>query len=494
MKSKNVLFQPLLITVTVIILLLISSLIKIDLQFWGLQLKPVDILSDLRVNAYDELYKQYEEDDFFKNEDYEREKKDDSSLLTYPENIQITNAGFFGSRETIDLTFMSNVSTETNKDNLYTDSKLQPKFEPITGNRSELKSLFNALKSAKNRKVRIAYFGDSIIEGDLITADFRQILQKEFGGKGAGYLAMTSQDIQFRRSTKHSFSDNWEVASIFGGNPNKLDVGVSGEVFVPKSSAWVQYETTQYYKDLKNFDLVRLFYTNAKSGSVGYSFDGGAKQSEKLKIGEGLKESSLRPKGTASSVRIEIPVATGANYYGVSLENGNGVYVDNFPLRGNSGVDIQNIPIGQLKQFQKLMDYKLVILEFGLNALGSLKRGTEWYEKEMIKVINHIKAAFPDCGILLIGVHDKSTKKGSEFITDPTVIDLLKAQMNIAKQANIAFWNLNEAMGGINSMPKWVTANPPLAHKDYIHFNDQGAKKVADLLAQAILEEYKRAK
>jgi lysophospholipase L1-like esterase len=49
-------------------------------------------------------------------------------------------------------------------------------------------------------------------------------------------------------------------------------------------------------------------------------------------------------------------------------------------------------------------------------------------------------------------------------------------------------------MGGENSMPNWVNANPPLAFKDYIHFNDQGAKKVAQLFTDALIDEYNKYK
>ncbi|MCF8266811.1 MAG: hypothetical protein K9I69_01925, partial [Ignavibacteriales bacterium] len=63
-----------------------------------------------------------------------------------------------------------------------------------------------------------------------------------------------------------------------------------------------------------------------------------------------------------------------------------------------------------------------------------------------------------------------------------------------AKNADIAFWNLFEAMGGMNSMESWVKANPPLASSDYTHFNDQGARKVADLFSAALIDGYKEAK
>ena len=110
----------------------------------------------------------------------------------------------------------------------------------------------------------------------------------------------------------------------------------------------------------------------------------------------------------------------------------------------------------------------------------------------MLKVIDNLKQAFPRTGILLIGVQDKSVKKGTKFETDPKVLKLLEAQKNIAKSANIAFWSLFDAMGGENSMPQWVDANPPLAFKDYVHFNGQGAAKVADMLSEALITAYKK--
>ena len=136
------------------------------------------------------------------------------------------------------------------------------------------------------------------------------------------------------------------------------------------------------------------------------------------------------------------------------------------------------------------MNYKLIVLQFGLNAAGSIRSNYSWYEREMITVINNLKKAFPNTSFLMLSVHDKSMKKGNKFVTDPSILKLLKTQINIAKETDIAFWNLFEAMGGRNSMPTWVDSNPPMAFRDYIHFNDHGAKKVADLLSDALMDAY----
>lgn len=393
------------------------------------------------------------------------------------------------------LNFLSNFF-EGEKDNLPSPAmvEFQGKKTPITGDLKQLNYFFEAVKLAKQKSIRVAHFGDSAIEGDLVTADIREILQTKMGGNGAGWLGIVSQDISFRSTTKHSFSQgNWESASLYTSNPKGLPLGISGEANIPKgNNAWVQYETTPLRRYLRDFGVVKLYYTNAKASSISYSFDGSAPQTAVLTPGGGLQELVLKPKGKARSIKITFPVVDQALVFGVSLENEPGVYVDNFPLRGNSGVDLLNLNPALLKDFAKYMDYKLIVLEFGLNIAGN-KADYSWYEREMIKVVNNFKTVFPKASIILVSIHDKSTKKGADFVTDPTILRLLDSQKNIARTTNIAFWSLFDAMGGSNSMPNWVNAVPPLAFKDYIHFNDQGAKKVSQLFTDALLDEYSKA-
>jgi lysophospholipase L1-like esterase len=70
-------------------------------------------------------------------------------------------------------------------------------------------------------------------------------------------------------------------------------------------------------------------------------------------------------------------------------------------------------------------------------------------------------------------------------------LKLLESQKNIARETDIAYWSLFDAMGGENSMHSWVDANPPLATADHMHFNSTGAQKVGNIIVEALLEKYK---
>ena len=76
-----------------------------------------------------------------------------------------------------------------------------------------LKRFKSALAQAGNRVVRIAFLGDSYIEGDIFTQDVREKLLDQYGGCGVGYVNMYSEFPGFRRSITQSGS-GWEVYNV----------------------------------------------------------------------------------------------------------------------------------------------------------------------------------------------------------------------------------------------------------------------------------------
>ncbi|MDP3682321.1 MAG: hypothetical protein Q8S01_00170, partial [Ignavibacteria bacterium] len=367
---------------------------------------------------------------------------------------------------------------------------LQGKSIPLSGNVAQMNYFFDALKQAKAQKVRIGDYGDSGNEGDLLTADIREKFQSEFGGNGVGMMAITSQDIMFRVTTKHTFSDNWKTVSVLTGKEGDIPIGINGFVSIPKGSAWVQYETKGAYKSCKFFTTAKVYYTNAKASSIKYSFNNGPEKTASLQAGSGVKELALSAGGNGTSFKMTTATADQAQFFGVSLESGNGVYVDNYPWRGNSGISFRDIPDFVKKDFQKYFGYKLIIMTYGANMMTAGNINFTWYENQMINVIKDLKTILPQTSILLVAMGDKTTKRGSRFLTDPNVHKMIETQKNIVNATGITLWNRFEAMGGENSMLDWVEKN--LASKDYGHFNDLGSKRMAEMLTTVLLDTYRK--
>ncbi|MEW6195929.1 MAG: hypothetical protein AB1521_12335 [Bacteroidota bacterium] len=367
------------------------------------------------------------------------------------------------------------------------------KFVPITGNINQLKVFFDALKNSGGKVIRIAHYGDSLIQGDVISEYLRDRFQKKFSGKGAGYLAIISNDIKIRNTTKHTYSDDWNYVAITTRNPERLPFGIGGSVAVPKYGSWVKYQATQYLSSTNSFDLIKIYYSHAdESSTIEYVINEKTSKKIKLKSGVNVQELILELDKNSTSVEIKFISGKIPYLYSVSLESGNGIYLDNFAMPGNTGSSLLDIPKNVISDFNKYNEYRLVVLNYGANVSSPNKGIYTLYENKMVTLIEEFKKLFPKAGFLLVGVGDKTMKKGNNFITNPDVPLLLESQKRIVAKTNIAFWNLWEAMGGNNSMNEWVNAKPPMALKDFAHFTPIGGARVAELFFDAIIDAYNK--
>lgn len=370
------------------------------------------------------------------------------------------------------------------------------KFTSLSGNVSQMKAFYEALNNLKNKPVRIAHYGDSLILGDIMTDYIREKLQQRFGGQGVGMLNIISDDNRMRTTTTHTYSEDWEYYSFLTRNPNQLPLGISGALTIPKVGSWVKYETSSTYKSSSSFNVIKVYYSNADNNStIQYSIDDAGMKKQTLEPGNGLQELTIKTKGNSKKFYLQFLTGKSPLFYGVSLEStGTGVYVDNFPMRGNSGASLADIPQELLEQFNEKLHYDLIILSYGANVSSPNKGIYTVYENKMVNVIKKYQKAFPSTSILLVSSSDRTQKVGSRFVTSPDVLILLEAQKRIAAKTGITFWNMSEMMGGQDSMNDWVNAAPPLAHKDYAHFTPLGGAKVAGFLFDALMDAYLKLK
>jgi hypothetical protein len=178
--------------------------------------------------------------------------------------------------------------------------------------------------------------------------------------------------------------------------------------------------------------------------------------------------------------------------YGISLEDTTGIIVDNFSMRGISGTILKGLSTEKLGQFNDLLHYDLIILEYGLNVLEANRTNYEQYGENMIETIQHLQACFPETDFLLIGISDRSMRKNGQYQTMPAVPAMLAVQKKICAGTGIMFWNLYEAMGGENSMLGFVQSSPPRANKDYTHLTFKGGEYIGNLLFETFIYEKER--
>lgn len=361
--------------------------------------------------------------------------------------------------------------------------------EDYSEKKNALTNFFRALSGVRRRPVRVAFFGDSFIEGDILCASFRDTLQHLFGGQGVGYVPITSDVTQFRTTIRHTFS-GWKTYWAVGDKSPFAPLGFSGYCFIPQEENEVEYRPGK--KRSGPFHVARLFYTSPLPAQLHYTLDDSLSFEQSLEPSEAMQQTVVSCEG-AQAIKLHFEPFDSLKVYGVSFENKTGMYVDNFAMRGNSGMGLLQTATRELNEFNFFQNYRLILLQYGLNVVSeSDTAGYDRYADKMVKVISRLKEHFPQSSILLLGISDRSYNQNGKFVTMPNILLMRRAQREIARRSKIAFWDVFAAMGGTNSMVKFVAANPPLAAKDYTHLTYWGGRKLAKKLADALL--YDRVK
>ena len=362
-------------------------------------------------------------------------------------------------------------------------------FEDFSPESHSLHSFFRAMNVIKSGegKGRIAFFGDSFIEGDIFCADVRNSLQDYFGGNGVGFVPITSEVAQFRVTVGHSFT-GFNSFSLVKKETKNEPFGAGGYCFTAGAENAVTYSANPKYKHLNLFHDIKLYYTSPENTVFTYRLSDGQIKQMNIAASDRLQQKVLRDVNTTTA-SFNFPVSDTIKLYGVSFEDSTGIYVDNFGLRGNSGLGLSRISDAMNRQFNQFQNYQLIILQYGLNVIAADTKDLSWYVSPMVNVIQRLKKSYPEATILLLSVSDRSTKVDGEYRTMESVPLMVKAQREIARQAQVAFFNLFEAMGGENSMVAFVENDPPLANKDYTHLNFLGGRRVAGIFVKSLINE-----
>ncbi len=339
--------------------------------------------------------------------------------------------------------------------------------------------------------LHIAYFGDSMIEGDLVTQSLRRAMQKRFGGNGVGFVPVTTPNPGFRMTVRQSFNDSWSIFSfIHHGKPDQESPGISGYVYISGQGAETKYESAAGYG---RFHRAEILFGGKNEIDVEVTEDTTTRYLSLVPDPQNAVSSiGVSSDSAFSAFEMQVKSQKPGVIYGVNFANGPGVYVDNYAFRGNSGLPLNSVPAGVFSGFNRILKNKLLILHYGLNVFTPGVEDYHWYEQAMTHVIRHVKESSPGISILMISMPDRSALISGEYQTPAGLPEFIRMQQRIASSEHIAFFNLYQAMGGAGSMKRWVEGEPKLAGDDYTHPNGAGAAKIAFMVHDFLMKGYER--
>ena len=453
------------------------------------QLKKMDILSDIRTEQTQTI--EFDDVDMEDDNPNVADVADIGDIINVDDtdNIDVVdNAGNLGNLDNTDASIEEMPLLPPSVLSEWPEN--MTKLEDFSTGQNGMDAFFRAIENKSS--VRVAFFGDSFIEGDIFCGDFRELLQQKYGGKGVGMVPMSSAVSGFRRSVSHQHH-GWKDYSLTDTSRIPLR-GISGHAFTPKEDDnWASFALPKKKKDSDSCTIASLFYTlqPGYESVVRYNVNQYGAHTARLKA-TGLVERFDIQNDKIGSVRFSFPDTAGLVTYGVSLEDSIGIIVDNFSIRGTAGTSFGKISSSILKRFDHLAGYDLIILEYGLNAMESERTSFKWYGDAMVKTIQYMQKCFPNASILLLSVSDRSMKKDGEYVSMPAVVPFVSSQRRASSDAGIVFWNLFRAMGGEGSMVDWANSEPPKANKDYTHLTFTGGRWLAKKLFETFEFENKR--
>lgn len=464
-EMKNYANQTFYITALVAAILLTVGIVSEEFQVGNLTIRKMDILKDIQVSSVDKPMEDtapIDSTEYFLTDSFPADTSAVHDTVLRP----------------ITPHFVDTISQAGT-----------PGFEDYSVDKNALRAFYDKISRTKQGKgkVRIAFYGDSFVEGDILLGDLRDTLQSLWGGNGVGFVPITSEVAQFKRTISHQFS-GWEDFSIVKNGSAQIPYGINGHVYQPKGAVKIHLKGANYFHHTKQWQEARLYYRSETDASV---IAGNPPQNVLLPNSQGAIAQKLF-QGSSSEWWFENGKNAPSYCYGVSLEDSTGFYIDNFSVRGNTGGKLRFISRETIRQFTAMRPYDLVVVQLGLNAVTSSLRNIPWYEKELDQTIAHIQSCFPGVPILMVGVADRGGKVDGELATMPSVPAIVRMQRRLAQKFGLLFYDLYHKMGGPGTMIAFSHRHPALANTDYTHLTHAGGKVVGQIFATDFLEEEKR--
>ncbi|GAB5538281.1 MAG: hypothetical protein Salg2KO_03840 [Salibacteraceae bacterium] len=426
--------------------------------------------------------------------------EDTALIASVPDTISI---------DTADTTELQVNRKWVNVDSMRSAEKYLQPIEFKGGDASVLYRFFEALEKAqyKKGKTHVFHYGDSQLEGDRMTSYIRDRLQKKFGGYGLGMVpASHNNQVKLLR---HETSDNWwwypsffksgadgatdgygALTSYATYTPYPTDSSLNGKEI---NKAWVSYDVSRcIFNNAKKFKQVKLFYGPVYD-AVRFTFPiKDTTFTDYMKGRKAMNVVKLDFNDLLSTIELKFESKISPQIFGVSLESPTGVQVNNIAMRGSSGTVFRKTDKELFGMMHVELNTSLIILQFGGNVMPYLRdeQHAKDYGYGFRKEIEWIKEAVPGVAVLVIGPSDMSRKVEDYYETYPLLESVRDELKHAAFSAGAGYWDMYEAMGGKNSMPSWVGADPALAVSDYTHFSPRGARVISEFFFKALMIEY----
>ena len=433
-------------------------------------------------------------DGFFKDNSFLSDiiENDESKTEAIPENTESLldpdianllkgdNATKDSIQDTTHLSLTDTISSEYLGTELPEDTTThtEPIIEDYTPDCRGLANLKKALSECANKTARIAFIGDSYIEGDIFTQNIREELQDKYGGCGIGFSPMHSATPGFRRSMNLQCS-GWTLKEITSSTANMT---LSGSYCISTNNSKSKFKGSKKLRHLDSWDRTIVLFISKSDADIKITLPD-TTYTKHVTGSESVQEITVNAHTDNISISTKNP---NIFFLGTYLDGNTGIAIDNMPMRGYAGIRHHQISLPICSEMRNYVDYDLIIIEYGINAISANILNYTYFKDALKKDIAKIRECYPNADILIMGVGDRGEKRNGAIHTMRAVPPMIKAQRQLARELGVLFWDTQLAMGGKDAIVEW-TENKD-TNKDYIHLSMKGGKRLGKIFTDELIK------
>ncbi|MFC0179925.1 GDSL-type esterase/lipase family protein [Thorsellia kenyensis] len=372
----------------------------------------------------------------------------------------------------------SSNASETNTPKLPTNATPVKIGHLYIPNNQVFEGIKGVLNSSNSKRTHFIQLGDSHTAADVFTGEIRQLLQREFGNGGIGFIQPT--EVTGIRSNLVTISSEQGKFSLLSSRSDQSPIFPLGGYLLDTkgNSGSIKLSPRKTVSSDNALQARALYFTNS---AASMSING---NSLNLPPTNNLWKWS----DAVKNVHLPVTITFSKNR---SLKIG-GYYLENMSDKGIvfSALGINGAQINywdrwhhSWKQSLKTLTPDVMLIAYGTNEAFGNNLDISAYASDLNNRMRTLKSTYPNTLFIVIGPPDsqKINKKNSQTCNQSysdQLARVIEIQKDSALKNGFAFWNWQESMGGSCSITRWLAQD--MAKPDLVHLTTSGYTQSAN--------------
>ncbi len=336
-------------------------------------------------------------------------------------------------------------------------------------------------------KVSIVHIGDSHLQADFLSGNFRRKLQTFFlgamGGRGFVFpykVAKTNNPVNY----KVLWTGEWQSCRNVE-KEKKCKLGLSGiSVTTADTNASITISINDPKLSGYDFDRLMVFHEFGQQAYSPEIYNNSIKKTAFPRKGYTLFEFKNNIESVTLNLKKTDTLQNSFSLYGFNFDSNDAGII--YHTIGVNGAQVESyLRCQYFVPHLAALNPDWVIVSLGTNDAYTDVFDTLAFKNSIDSIIGFIKQAAPTAAILF-------TTPGDHRIRKTKINQNVQFASNIiiekTKQHSLSYWDFYRIMGGKGSIDSWYYAG--LAHTDYLHYSRKGYEYQAHLLFNAFLKAY----